>query len=513
MLPVRIPPFSPSEYVPELYTLPRHLKDCALFLAGFPRGSTVDIDVVISSWIAEDLVASRSSGAANVDELINQHLLEPVQTAADGKAESVRVSSLVHDMLAKISYDKGFHTASSRPVSRLDKMRLNRLSLVSENAGFIADINLISYHTRAMILYSCRGVPSLATCKFLRLLLVNQCNDFSDANLKSVVELVYLKAWILNTPLVTKLPRHFHKLQMLESLIIQDSSVTKLSNSIINFEMLTCLKVGEVAFPSGISRLQKLEKLEIFDVGSSAENAVKELGSLYNLKVLSCYWGLSTIKDDIRIFWFETSLAELVAKGKLEELTLSEGNESMARVLELRFFSFDTMMKLRKLCVENHCFMICVPPLISYYLRLAHVSIRMKVIEAEDVAALGHLPSLALLKLWINGPACIEFGKDAFLQLGGVCVSSDGLELSFKEGCLPKLEKLHLVSSIEVHVLGLHEVLSLNALFLSIVGSCATIASVITTAVNEAAAMCEGVRVIIMNEMIRDEAGPVLGEV
>jgi len=135
---------------------------------------------------------------------------------------------------------------------------------------------------------------------------------------------------------------------MLESLIIQDSSVTKLPNSIINFEMLTCLKVGEVAFPSGIARLQKLEKLEIFDVGSSVENAVKELGSLYNLKVLSCCWGLSTIKqkDDVRIFWFETSLGELVTKGKLEELTLSGGNESMVRILALRFFRFDTMVKL-----------------------------------------------------------------------------------------------------------------------------------------------------------------------
>jgi len=460
-------------------------------------------------------VASRSSGAANVDELINQHLLEPVQTAADGKAESVRVSSLVHDMRAKISYDKGFYTAASRPVSRLDKTRLNRLSLVSENAGFIADNNLISHHTRAMILYSCRGVPSLSTCKFLRLLLVHRCIDFSNANLKSIVQFVYLKALILNTPSVTQLPRQFHKLQMLESLIIQDSSVTKLPNSIINFEMLTCLKVGEVAFPSGIARLQKLEKLEIFDVGSSVENAVKELGSLYNLKVLSCCWGLSTIKqkDDVRIFWFETSLGELVTKGKLEELTLSGGNESMVRILALRFFRFDTMVKLRKLCVENQCFMIRVPPFTSYYLRLAHVSVSMKVIEAEDVTALGKLPSLALLKLWIESPVSIEFGKDSFLQLHRFFVFSDALELGFKEGCLSKLEKLHLKTSSEVQVLDLDKVSSLNALFVSIVGSCATIASAIATAVNKATAKCKGVRVIIMTETIRDEAGPLFGEV
>lgn len=495
------------------YTLlPRRVKDCALLLAGFPGGSILDSDVLISSWIAEDLVVSRSEGAGNIDELINHHLMEAVKIAADGKIVSVRISRPVYDMLAKISYDKGFYTAASRPVSRLEKMRLNRLSLVSENVGFIADNNVISHHTRTVILYSCRGIPNLTTCKFLRLLLIYQCDGFSNADLKSIVGLVYLKAVILNTPSVTELPRHIHKLQMLESLIIQDSSVARMPNSINKFELLTCLKVGVVAFPVGIARLQKLEKLEIFDVGSSSEEAIRELGMMHNLKVLSCWWGLGTNsdKDYARGLRFEASLSELAAKGRLEELMLSGENNSMITCSS--YFRFDTMSKLWKLCVENRCFMINLAPCMSYHMNLAHLSINLAELRARDVAALGDLTFLTLLKLWIKCPASIEFGEGKFLQLRCLLVCSDTLELSFKKGCLPKLEKLHIVTSNEVGVLDLHELLSLDTLFVSVLRARVNVFNAVTTAVNEAAAMCEGLKVVITHEIKRDDADPLFGE-
>jgi hypothetical protein len=105
------------------YTLlPRHQKNCVLFLSGLPQDSIIDVDVAISSWIAEGFVGSRSAAETCLYQLISYHLVQAVRTSVIGKVLSIRVPKLIHDMLGKISYDKSFYAAPPHTVSGLNKM-------------------------------------------------------------------------------------------------------------------------------------------------------------------------------------------------------------------------------------------------------------------------------------------------------------------------------------------------------------------------------------------------------
>lgn len=155
-------------------------------------------------------MGSRSAAETCLYQLISYHLVQAVRTSVIGKVLSIRVPKLIHDMLGKISYDKSFYAAPPHTVSGLNKIRVNRLSLLSAHVEFSASCNKVN-KTRALILHSSKAVP-FEKCTYLRILVVHMCNGFSNNDLKIVATLAYLKVLVLNTPGISDLPHQTRNL-------------------------------------------------------------------------------------------------------------------------------------------------------------------------------------------------------------------------------------------------------------------------------------------------------------
>jgi hypothetical protein len=474
------------------YTLlPRHQKNCVLFLSGLPQDSIIDVDVAISSWIAEGFVGSRSAAETCLYQLISYHLVQAVRTSVIGKVLSIRVPKLIHDMLGKISYDKSFYAAPPHTVSGLNKIRVNRLSLLSAHVEFSASCNKVN-KTRALILHSSKAVP-FEKCTYLRILVVHMCNGFSNNDLKIVATLAYLKVLVLNTPGISDLPHQTRNLRRLEALVMQ-SSLSRSLPSLSRFHSLTCLKVGVVALPAGIGMLKKLEKLEIFDVDGSQIEAVSELGQLHSLKVLSCYYNSQIdAVDYMRHAFFVAAIRELLTEGNLEELIFR--GESM-KLHFVSFFQIDTSVLpsrpiLRKFRMESNLYLSCFPAFLRSFSQLSDISINLENLRPEVIEAFDNFHSLKQLKLWIkSAPVVVEFTEGMFQQLQRLGLFSPILDLRFKAGCLKKLDRLHLVTTNELHLCDLHEVSCLEDLYVSLINASAAAAADITRIASEAAAKC-----------------------
>ncbi|CAN6231774.1 unnamed protein product [Urochloa humidicola] len=434
--------------------MPLHLRSCALLLVGFPTSSLIDVDLLIFSWVAEGFVPRNQpsedvylTAHKYVVNLLNHRILEAVEITPGGQVISVKVPRIMRDMLSGIAYKNGFFGASSLASASISEVKLRRLSVVSNSCDELSSsLSAKCRWTRFVILQSCNMWPQLPKFEFLRVLIVRDCCDFRNKDLEEVMKLVYLKVLAVEGWSVSLIPQNIGDLSRLEGLFLYNTAVCSIPYSYSRLKAITCIKVGDVAFPRGLSELSMLEVLEVMNVGKSEVEALTELCHLTRLRVLACSWYANEMEQKKVFQAFTTSLRFLLTSGSLEELELSGTSDSLRYI---NISSFGSCKHLQKLWLGGPTYRPQFSLSVTGMRVLKDVRMKLAAVTASSFAVLGWLPMLLSLQIWIDSgvPSVVKFSDRQFAQLECLLLSGGSLNITFDAGCLPKLNTICLVCS------------------------------------------------------------------
>ncbi|KAG8090605.1 hypothetical protein GUJ93_ZPchr0011g28046 [Zizania palustris] len=365
------------------YDMPSYLRRCLLYLSIYPEDYLIKKEPLIWKWIGEGFVDEKQGkglfkvGDMYFTELINRNMIQSTPYYFDGIiVEGCRV----HDMVLDLIHDK-----------------------------------------------------------VVRVLALEGCDVGGLLNLKHIGKLHQLRYLRLKDTRVVELPMEIGNLLHLQALDIISTSLTALPVTIGQLRKLMRLQIIDLRrrmrFPSGLlGKLLSLQELNLdlcsLSVDYTGPNFLRDVGKLTALKKLK--FALHLLVDEGSVKTFVESLKgfhgiemlEIVLSGYT--MSFSEGWEPR----QLRMFRLnDTELPRLPAWINSRC----VPHLSIIYIKVDSV-------EARDLDMLARLPSLHILRLYINGRFSwtVEGGR-LFPHL----IRCDtNIELKFLHGAMPMLKDL-----------------------------------------------------------------------
>ncbi|VAH00841.1 unnamed protein product [Triticum turgidum subsp. durum] len=443
--------------------LPPNLKTVLLYLSNYPEDYVIGRERLVRQWIAEGFISEeRGRSCQEVAEsyfyeLINKSLVQPVDIRYDGMVGACRVHDMMLELIISKSIEENFITVVNGRQTVWENLHcsIRRLSIQDidqELASELAKKDLS--HVRSLIITASgwvKHLPSLTKFETLRVLDFEGCQGLAEYDMDGMKNLFQLKYLSFNRTGISELPCGIVMLHDLKTLDFRNTIVKELPSRIVQLTKLQHLLSGsnQWKLPIGIGNMKNLREITGFDITMSSVGAMKELGSLINLKVLRVRF---IVKDEesqeykSHAEMIHSSLCKL-GSYKLQSVWICGDNSSPFKLLDswsplpscLQRFGMSTLYCLSKL--PNWI----TPALTS----LAYLDINLSVITEEVLGILGELPALLSLKLCTNtvhkdrlvlqgrGFRCLkEFLYQPFGEGAGI--------LLFEEGALPKLEKLKL---------------------------------------------------------------------
>ncbi|GJN25743.1 hypothetical protein PR202_gb13610 [Eleusine coracana subsp. coracana] len=406
------------------YDMPSYLRTCLLYLSVFPEDHTISKTFLIWRWIAEGLIQGKPGiclfklGEQCFNDLINRSMVQGVESEYDGLVRSCHVHDMVLDLIRSISTQENFVTildngdessVSPPPSGGARRLALHANAMVhTAHQGKMMKMTQV----RSFITISCsfgNQVP-LSSFKVLRVLDMCDCEDLKPSYLVHLDNLVHLRYLRLDSTSIDDLPNEIGALKHLQTLILCDTEIRKLTPSISQLTQLVCLNcdyLGTLA-PNWIGKLTSLEELEVSiyftnkDEEDHARGFLKELGSLKELRVFRS-----------RLYKMDTSMQidlalSLSKLHKLQKLDLWCSSferfynaiwgqagfvlSQHLQVLTLRSFMFPCMPS----CISA----ACLPNLISLHLEVDT--------DEKGLEFLGRLPELCHLYLATDSTVTIS---------------------------------------------------------------------------------------------------------
>ncbi|VAH12764.1 unnamed protein product [Triticum turgidum subsp. durum] len=445
--------------------LPPNLKTVLLHLSNFPEDYVIDRERLVRQWIAEGFISEeRGRSCQEVTEsyfyeLINKSLVQQVDIRHDGKVRACRVHDMMLELIISKSIEENFITVvnGSQTVWGNSQCSIRRLSIQDidqELASVLAKKDLS--HVRSLIITASgciKHLPSLTKFETLRVLDFEGCRGVAQYDMDGMEKLFQLKYVSFRETDIRELPSVVVMLRDLETLDLRDTKIRDWPARIVQLTKLRHLlsDMDHAKIPIGIGNMKNLREITGFDITMSSVGAVKELGSLINLKVLRVQCEESQeCKSHAEMF--HSSLCNL-GSHKLQSMWIDGGNSTLFELLD----SWSPLPScLQRFQMSTDCCFSKLPKWISPALTsLAYLDINLSVITEEVLGILGELPALLSLKLYTNtvhkdrlvlqgrGFRCLkEFLYKPFGEGAGT--------LLFEEGALPKLEKLELWFSVSV---------------------------------------------------------------
>jgi disease resistance protein RPM1 len=299
-------------------------------------------------------------------------------------------------------------------------------------------------HVRSFNAIGCPDsrTPLLLGFSVLRVLVIEECGSLEDHCLEHIGELVQLKYLGLVKTKV-KLPgRIGHDLKFLEILDVTGGLIRELPPSVGELQNLRCLWADDGTRMKGeIGKLTCLEELQLYSV-DECPNFFTELGKLTNLMVLKISYRECEEKALIE------SLCKLhkILNLKISSTGFKEGtsflNTELAHVPVRSLEDLAPSSRLRRFFLQGIFIprmpswidSMCVPLLSVLWLHL-------EVFEAQNLQALGRLPSLVLLFILSKEEKRISytFSSAEFQKLKMLVTN---VEISLGDGALTRLETL-----------------------------------------------------------------------
>ncbi|XP_073012271.1 disease resistance protein RPM1-like [Typha latifolia] len=416
--------------------LPSHLKNCFLFCSIFPEDYLIRRKRLIKLWVAEGLVASKSSSTKTVEEiaegylseLIDRCLLQVVERNNFGRVKSCQMHDLVRELAISISVKENFCTAYDKSQMRMVNNNARRVASDEYNDSIQSSIKFS--HLRSFYLFD--------TANFL------------PTSLSWVSQSVrYLRVLDIQNAPITSLPDDIFNLFNLCYLGLRNTNVKQLSNS-----------------------LGKLHKLQTLDL---CYTAIKKLPStIVELKELRHLFAEKQPDGDFRNFhspsgveapkglWHLTDLQTLQSIEATMDFVRKVGNLTQLRSFRIRsvkkihcyelFKSISKMQFLSNLYVlasdENEYINLEALSSLPHHLQKLYLKGRLQ----EGVLASPVFQSLRVNLKWLDLLWC-KLEKD---PLGDIsCMSSltslflqrayEGKELIFQPGWFPNLKILILI--------------------------------------------------------------------
>jgi hypothetical protein len=291
------------------------MKQCFLYCALFPKGTSIPPDVVISMWISEGFIQPpKTHGSSHDDDclenvameyywgLIKRNLIQPEEGFVIGYRSTLH--DVVRSFAEYMAREEMLVVRNGQAADGSDLVR--RLSIVA-TAESVLDWTILkrqkSLRTLSLLqLSNIRLVPGDSIKSFSSLRVLCIIGTDSDRLVDSLCDLKHLRFLHLEDSNISRLPDGIHKIKFLEYIAL-----------------LNCKKLSHL--PSSIVNLVHLRSLNI--TGSNIDDVPKGFGGLTSLRSL---YGFPVHVDDIDHVGSSTSswcsLQELAPLSKLRQLIL-----------------------------------------------------------------------------------------------------------------------------------------------------------------------------------------------
>ncbi|KAJ9550362.1 hypothetical protein OSB04_014407 [Centaurea solstitialis] len=316
--------------------LPEHLKECFLYLGGFPEDFEFNVERLIWLWVAEGFIEEAENRSlediakAYLMDLISRNLVIVAKRNVIGDVKACKLHDLVRELcLKKAKEERFFLKIDHQPLSsQLRRNILHRQRRVFTNQDVrILNIDHYTTTTARSLLY----FPMVDTCSvdvitrsfvLLRVLDLQKCHvkDFPEG-LALLVHLRYLAIWFSS-----EFPKSICKLWSLQTLILYNyRSAIRLPSELQDLLNLRHLRskvimhlpyigkpmnlqsITRVTFELGVDCLQEFFPI-IKKLAFCCDKDVEyHFESLSNLETLALF-GSSSRRNHI---WFPASLKKL----------------------------------------------------------------------------------------------------------------------------------------------------------------------------------------------------------
>ncbi|XP_048545903.1 disease resistance protein RGA5-like isoform X1 [Triticum urartu] len=405
-------------------------------------------DTLIWKWVAEGFIQEESGvglfeiGERYFNELINRNMIQPVEISHRGITVGCHVHDMMADIICSMAHERHFVALLYRNEQQhtSTEVRARRLAFHGEGVEEhypLAYIDMSIVRSFNAIRCDATMMPSLASFEVLRVLTIEDCSNFQlEGNayslepIRKLLHLRYLGLW--KTP-VHELPE-VKNIKHLEVLDLRQTGIPELPESVSLLRRLKCLRAdgGSTRVPDWIGSLTCLEELSLNDV-SSCPNFVKEVSKLTELRDLKVW-----------IRWLDERSKKALVKSlgnlqKIQVLHLDGGLwiedaewEGYVPPRQLRCLSLRTKSSRLPRWIKD-----------SFLPNLSHLSVDVRVVEAEDLTILGSFPELMTLELFVPNTVSLLFEGhpgSAFPKLRH-CYTSGMLR--FLLGAAPRRESVH----------------------------------------------------------------------
>ncbi|VAH12771.1 unnamed protein product [Triticum turgidum subsp. durum] len=396
--------------------LPPNLKTVLLHLSNFPEDYVIDRERLVRQWIAEGFISEeRGRSCQEVTEsyfyeLINKSLVQQVDIRHDGKVRACRVHDMMLELIISKSIEENFITVvnGSQTVWGNSQCSIRRLSIQDidqELASVLAKKDLSNLRSLVITASRCiKHLPSLTKFETLRVLDFQACRGLEVYDMDGIENLFQLKYLSFRRTDIKELPSGIVMLHDLEMLDLRGTTIKDLPARIVQLTKQQHVLPGNHVWkiPIGIGNMTNLREISDFDITTSSVGAVKELGSLINLKVLHVRFrvkGAESQECKSHAEMFHSSLCKL-GSYKLQSVHIYGGTSYLFELLD---FWSPLPSYLQRFEMGTDCCLSKLPKWITPGLTsLAYLDINLSVITEE---ALVILESCLHYFLWHFVPA------------------------------------------------------------------------------------------------------------
>ncbi|MFS8024752.1 putative P-loop containing nucleoside triphosphate hydrolase, leucine-rich repeat domain superfamily [Helianthus anomalus] len=274
--------------------LPLHLRECFLYLGGFPEDHKFKVKRLIWLWVAEGFIQKDENrrlediGEGYLMDLVDRNLVIVDWWKLDGSVKVCKVHDLVRELCLKKAKEEQFILKTK--TSQLDqvKKRPYKVERMFTNNGIMVPS---AQNCRSVLISGKKGflVEDIAkqfrSFVLLRVLKLQNCrlNDFPKG-IELLVHLRYLEIWKESEGF----PSSICDLWGLQTLIyITGEYSVDLPSNISNLVNLRHLRGGTISLPS-IEKPMNLQTISYISLGEGVENFQKCFPNIKELRCRTC---------------------------------------------------------------------------------------------------------------------------------------------------------------------------------------------------------------------------------
>ncbi|VAI13689.1 unnamed protein product [Triticum turgidum subsp. durum] len=417
----------------------------------FPEDYIIGKYRLVWRWIADEFVVPKHGytleevGESYFNELINRNMIQQ-EFKFYGEAISCRVHDIVLDFIVTRSNEENFVSVldAQHIPSQCDKIRRLYIHKKNEHAAEVSQQNKNMSHLRSLHVFGrITWMPPLLDLQILRVLYLEDCNGLKEDHLKNIGSLIHLRYLGLRNTNVKNLPIQIRKLEYLQTLDLRGSGITELPESIVHLKRLRHLVGQRLRLPDGFGNMEALQELWEINGSKSSINFGKDLQNLIQLRVLGIHFE-HTYCDDGQISTALCKLGEnnlrslhIINMGCGPPTCFADPWRSPPRLLQkfvLQGYRDDNLPLFPK----------WISPLLS---ELTYLDFGVDQMNGRDLHMLEGLHALCVLCLSAEEipKKGLSVSCNGFQSLRHLCFHNIfGPGLVFKEGAMPKLQKLFL---------------------------------------------------------------------